>query len=219
MQKNRLRLRVVNATAMLIAAVAAGVSASVANAQSAAASRPAVKGCQWERAASQTVGLAAWVQRCDYGHRKIQLLYKGNALVQQYSDGGTADAVIEVFDLLPAETIENGVLRLYRARTKADTASKCVVKAYAEGKAAPGSVRYEMVPNAQYARVVKAQANPNEVPEPPCGVWGTSADGIQYFQAWPRSDVRKVLFVRVGQDEPLFDELTLQLIPAAPKKP
>ena len=218
MQKHQLRSSAANA-AVLIAALVTTVSASVLNAQSGAASRPAVKGCTWERAASQTVGLAAWVQRCDYGNRKIQLLYKGNALVQQYSDGGTADAVVEVFDLLPSESIESGVLRLYRAHTRADTASRCVVRPYTEGKAAPGSMRYEVVPNAQYARAVKAQANPNEVPEPPCGEWGTSADGVQYFQAWPRSDIRKVLFVRVGQDEPLFDELTLQLIaPAAPPK-
>ena len=39
-------------------------------------------------------------------------------------------------------------------------------------------------------------------------------DGIRYFQVWPSSKVRKVLFVRVGQEAPLFDERTLQLIGA-----
>jgi len=41
---------------------------------------------------------------------------------------------------------------------------------------------------------------------------GLAPDGIQYFEVWPASRARKVLFVRVGQDEPLFDEKNLRLI-------
>ncbi len=93
-------------------------------------SRPPVKGCAWEKASDAALGLEAWVQRCDFGFRKID-----------------------------------------------------------------------------------RKADPNEVPEPPCGDWGTAPDGIQYFEAHPSSNARKVLFVRVGQDEPLFDEKTLRLVP------
>ena len=50
--------------------------------------------------------------------------------------------------------------------------------------------------------------------DPPCGDWGDAPDGIQYFEVHPGA--RSVLFVRVGQDEPLFDEKTLRLI--VPKK-
>ena len=38
--------------------------------------------------------------------------------------------------------------------------------------------------------------------------------GVQYWEAQPSSGARKVLFVRVGQDIPLFDEKTLRLLPA-----
>jgi hypothetical protein len=38
-------------------------------------------------------------------------------------------------------------------------------------------------------------------------------DGIQYFEV-PAGEGRRVLFVRVGQDEPLFDEQTLRVLPA-----
>ena len=58
-----------------------------------------------------------------------------------------------------------------------------------------------------------AKADPNEVPEPPCGSFGDAPDGIQYFEVQPSSAAKKVLFVRIGQDEPLFDERTLRLVP------
>jgi hypothetical protein len=38
---------------------------------------------------------------------------------------------------------------------------------------------------------------------------------VEYFAAWPQSTVRKVLYVREGQDEPLFDVTTLRLIESA----
>jgi hypothetical protein len=37
-------------------------------------------------------------------------------------------------------------------------------------------------------------------------------DGIQYFEV-PAGEGRKVLFVRAGQDGPLFDEQTLRVLP------
>ncbi|WP_352830977.1 hypothetical protein [Mesorhizobium sp. M0830] len=37
-------------------------------------------------------------------------------------------------------------------------------------------------------------------------------DGIQYFEVSTGAG-RKLLFVRIGQDEPLFDEQTLEVLP------
>lgn len=64
-------------------------------------------------------------------------------------------------------------------------------------------------PGAAYAKELKALADPNEVPEPPCGDLGEMPDGIRYFEV-PAGEGRKLLFVRIGQDEPLFDEQTLR---------
>ena len=36
---------------------------------------------------------------------------------------------------------------------------------------------------------------------------------IQYWEAHPSSTARRVLFVRVGQEAPLYDERTLRLLP------
>jgi hypothetical protein len=70
-----------------------------------------------------------------------------------------------------------------------------------------------------YAAELKKKADPDEVGDPPCGDWGTAPDGIQYWEAQPAAGARKVLFVRVGQDTPLYDERTLRLLPAPGARP
>lgn len=193
--------------------------APTAAAQTGKPSRAAVKGCVWERAADNSAGLAAWVQRCDFGTRKIRLYFKGNALMQKYSDGGDADALIEVFDLLPSESLQAGVQRIYLAKTPKTASARCVIAPYTLGPSPANAKRFTFEPNAAYAKELKAKQNPNEVPEPPCGDWGIAPDGQQFFEVWPTGTVRKLLFVRVGQDQPLFDEMTLQLLPPASTKP
>lgn len=202
----------------LAAALALTSLASVAGAQSGNPSRAAIKGCKWEHASDRTAGLAAWVQRCDYGDRKIHLYFKGHALLQQYSDAATPDTLIETFELLPNESAEAGARRVYLAHAKKIDAGRCVIAPYKLGKTQAGSVRYAFVPNATYAKEVKAKADPMDMPDPPCGDWGIAVDGQQYFQVWPTSSARRLLFVRLGQDEALFDEMTLELLtPAATK--
>ncbi|MDF3155550.1 hypothetical protein P3C58_26660 [Mesorhizobium sp. XAP10] len=64
------------------------------------------------------------------------------------------------------------------------------------------------------AKVLNALASPDEVPDPPCGGWGEMPDGIQYFEV-PLGEGRKLLFVRIGQDELLFDKQTPRVLPAS----
>jgi hypothetical protein len=187
-------------------------------AQAAAAnapSHPPFKDCAWERFSDAGVGLEAWVLRCDYGFRKIDFFGEGRALKMRYSDGGKPEAVIEVLDLLPGEGIEAGIRRLFDARTGKDVAKRCVI--HRISGAPKGAERYTFVPDAAYAKELKARQSPDEVPDPACGDWGDSPDGIQYFEAQPGRSTGSVLFVRVGQDDPLFDEKTLRLLPAKPR--
>jgi hypothetical protein len=76
---------------------------------------------------------------------------------------------------------------------------------YIEGAAPAGVKRYAFSPNAAYAKELKAVARPDEIPEPQCG---EMPDGIQYFEV-PTGAGRKVLFVRIGQDEQ-----TLEVLPS-----
>jgi len=154
------------------------------------------------------------VERCDYGFRKIDFQVAGSALVMRFSDGGgTTEPVVEVLDLAPGETPEAGMRRIFALHTDKKVAARCVLRPYTEGKAPAGVQRFTFVPDAAYQKQLDAKAKAEDgVPDPPCGDWGAAPDGIQYFEAQPASSARKVLFVRVGQDEPLFDEATLRLL-------
>ena len=205
-------------SAMRSIAWACGLFASVtisavARADEPAPSRPPIDKCVWERVTDKNVGLAAWVQRCDFGFRQIHFEFVGNALAIKYSDGGAPDPLVEVFDIKSGETAEAAVLRLLLEKTDKAVSARCVLAPYTEGTVPAGVKRYTFSPDAAYAKELKATAN-DEVPEPPCGDWGEMPDGIQYFEA-VAGEGRKVLFVRVGQDEPLFDEQTLRVLPAA----
>jgi Ssp1 endopeptidase immunity protein Rap1a len=186
---------------------------NAAVAQTGEPSRAALPGCVWEQRSSAEAGLAAWVQRCDYGSRKIDLFFKENTLAIQYSDGGEPSAVIEVFDLRQGETPAAGVKRVFADLTADQTfVERCVLTPYRETRAPAGVLRFTFVPDAAYQKELDAQADPNDIPEPPCGEWGFAPDGIQYFEAVEAGKSRRLLFVRAGQDTPLFDENTLQLI-------
>lgn len=174
-------------------------------------SRAPVKGCVWEKLSDAGIGLEAWVQRCDFGFRKIDLFFKGSSLFVRYSDAGAPEPVVDVLELKAGETPEDGVKRLFAERTPKAVASRCVLAPDRENRPPKGAKRYTFVPDAAYGKELKGKGDPNDVPEPPCGDWGTAPDGIQYFEVQPASGARKVLFVRVGQDEPLFDEKNLKL--------
>lgn len=179
-------------------------------------SRPAQEGCKWERFSDAGLGLAAWVQRCDLGHGKIDFLTQPGALAMRYADT-KPDRVIEVFDLQPGEAPEAGLRRLFAARSDKQTAQRCILAPYREGNGPAGVARYGFVPNAAYAKQLAAQNDPNDgIPEPACGEWGDVYDSIQYWETHPKSGAQRVLFVRTGQDDPMFDEQTLEILP--PKK-
>jgi hypothetical protein len=172
-------------------------------------SRPPVKGCKWEKASNATLGLEAWVQRCDYGFRKIDLFIKGSSLFSRFSDGGAPDPLVDILPLLPNETAEAGMKRIFASHTDKKLVKRCVLAPY-PGDTRPGAKRYTFIPDHAYKKELDAKADPNDVGDPPCGDWGDAPDGIQYFEVQP--GVRQILFVRVGQDELLFDEKTLQLL-------
>jgi hypothetical protein len=176
-------------------------------------SRPPVDKCAWERLADKGVGLSAWVQRCDFGFRQIHFEFVNGALAVIYSDGGDPEPLVEVFDIQPGEAADTALNRIFAERTDKTIAAQCKLAPYAGQQTLPtGVARYTFVPDAAYQKTLDAKADPNEVGEPPCGDWGDAPDGVQYFEVAP-NDARKLLFVRIGQDEPLFDEQTLEILP------
>lgn len=196
------------------AALACALACSPAPAGETKPSRPASDKCVCETLTDAKVGLDARAQRCDYGFRKIDFVFDHASLAQRF-DGGTPDPVVEVLELQPDETVEAGLRRLFAERTDKANVARCTLKPYKYYKPSPDGVkRYAFVPDAKYAKRLAASRNPDEVPEPPCGDFGDAPDGIQYFEVQSAgAPARRVLFVRVGQDEPLFDEQTLRILP------
>ncbi|MEO8743570.1 MAG: hypothetical protein ABI365_10315, partial [Lysobacteraceae bacterium] len=147
--------------------------------------------------------------------RKIDFVTVNQSLAQRWSDSsGAPDPLVDVLDLKPGETPEIGIRRLFDERTDKKLATQCVFSAFREGgksKLPTDVKRYTFMPNSVLAKALKAKSDPNDVPDPPCGEWGYAPDGVQYWEAQPASGVAKVLFVRTGQDAPLFDEATLRL--------
>jgi hypothetical protein len=182
-----------------------------------APSRAAPKDCAWEKLFDATLGLDAWIQHCDYHGRKINLYAKGNALLQHYSDGGEDEKLIETFDVQVGEKPEAAIKRVFAVHTPDKSlVARCQLEPYKdeapEAKRPPkGVARYTFLPNAALKKELDAKQDPGDIPEPPCGDWGYTPDGIQYFEAHAGSN--KILFVRVGQDEPMFDEQTLRILP------
>src|SRR5689334_24942778 len=110
-------------------------------------SRPPVKGCAWEKLSDRSLGLEAWVQRCDFGFRKIDLRFSKGSLAVHYSDGGgELDPLVDAFDLKPGETTEAGIRRLFAARTEKSLAVRCVLAPYKDGKPPAGLRRFTFVP-------------------------------------------------------------------------
>lgn len=122
--------------------------------------------------------------------------------------------MIEVFGLRDGETPEAGIQRLFTERTSRFLVSRCRLVPYAGGKSPAGSKWFTFEPEPTYAAELKKKTDPQEIPPPSCGDWGSASDSIQYWEAQPASGAGKVLFVRVGQETPLFDERTLRLLPS-----
>jgi hypothetical protein len=179
-----------------------------------APSRPAFDKCAWEKFSDVELGLETFVMRCDYGFRKIDFLRAGSALAMRYSDGGDKpDPVVEVLMREKGESGEAAIKRVFAAHTDPAVAARCALVEYKGDRPPPGVKRFTFGPDAAYAKELAKTASPDEIPEPPCGEWGDAPDGIQYFEVPANADARAVLFVRVGQDEPLFDEKRLRVLP------
>ena len=159
------------------------------------------------------------MQRCDFGFRKINLYAKGDALILHYSDGGEDAKLIETFALQTGEKPEAAIQRVFAEHT-ADKglAARCLVKPYKGEAATPkGARRYTVLPNAALKKEWEKKTDPGDIPEPPCGDWGDMPDSVQYYEA--QQGAGRIMIVRAGQDEPLFDEKTVRLLPLTNPQP
>ena len=136
--------------ALVVASSHVGAAGNVAFPAPPKPSRKAADRCAWERFSDAQVGLAAWVQRCDYGSRKIDFVASGSSLAIRYSDSGAPDPLVDMFALRPGETPPAGVRRIFSSRTDPEIARRCVLAPYRGPNAPAGVARWTFVPNAAY---------------------------------------------------------------------
>jgi hypothetical protein len=183
-------------------------------------SRPADKGCAWDRLSDPALGLALYAPKCDFGYRRID--FKASAekktVFQVLRDSGTAadnpEPVIWVYEKKADESPEKALRRLFVSKLNRNQRRHCVVKettfAFFDGT---GKRAYEIVPDEDLAEETERNAH-GDIPEPPCGDRGRSADGISYFEFHEAENPRRFVFVDAGQEEhPLFDERSLTFLP------
>lgn len=166
--------------------------------------------CQWVKDSDAGIGLAAWTMTCQYDDRVIDHRLHDNGLWEHYSAGEKEQRLVEVIPRAKDEDDRKAITRHFLAHTDTRIGPRCMIAPSPEKSKRRGVTRYTFVPDAAYAKEVKKNSKPDEVGDPPCGDYGESPDGIAYYEAQAGSGA--VLFVVVGQDDPLFDQDTLTIL-------
>ncbi len=184
-------------------------------------SRPAYEGCIWKL--SMGAGLKLFVQECDFGTRKVRVAPSETlpGYLIEHDDGqgfrAVADA-IQIFRLNDGQTIDDLLPQAAGKDQGVLEGASCAFASYgtSAGAASPakeGVRRFQLIPTGETAREYQdwQKEHPEEVPEPPCGRYGISAEGSRYFEiqdAHPQT----VIFVEIGQEAPLFDESSIEAL-------
>lgn len=171
-------------------------------------SRAPLEGCAWEQISDAGTGMTAWVQSCDFGDgRTLGYAFDGNRLVQKSSDFEELVPVAEVFDIKAGETATDALKRVYAELTEPGIAKRCVLKQETETELPAGIARYSFVADAELQKELDATTVEGDIPETRCGPYGMTYESVRHFQTIEGAD--KLVFLDLGQDDPLFDDMTL----------
>ncbi len=179
------------------------------------ASRPAEKGCQWLIFNSPELGLRVPYQRCDFGYRVIDFGPGKRSFFQSMQDKGKKEDVYPVITMYAKsedEAPDKAVRRVAFGKLSFYKRRHCVVVATHIPHLGLNKQAFTISPDKEYAAKVAKEAG-TDIPEPPCGDQGESADSISYFEFHPMENAKRFAFVSAGQDTPLFDETMIQFLP------
>jgi hypothetical protein len=174
-----------------------------------AASAVDPKHCTWEWKTG--AGIGVWTERCALDTGLWQLKFRddlpGFALT---IDGEDAGAVIHVFTK-PADKDISAILPELRKRGFIPDDNECVFQTAGDYAGKPRGTQsfLEIVPTGK--RKAAYDATPNdEIPDPPCGDYGTDPDGIRFFLA-DSAHPDRIVYLNLGQDGTMFDATTVTL--------
>jgi hypothetical protein len=161
--------------------------------------------CRWVWQTGGGFGL--WTERCAFETGTWAVEYNAESQTFMLSVNGESPSVVMRAFPLTHGTIE-GLLPALAAEGLIPDDGECVF-APAEGLAPKaGRTFFEIVPVGERRRAYEAQPA-DEVPEPACGDYGMSADGVSFFftdAAIPGF----AFYVNLGQDGTLIDETSIR---------
>ena len=195
---------------MLIALILA-----VRPAAAAEPSRPPDQDCRWEAFESAGLGIRLLVENCSDPRMHYVFSANGDWLEQHRPSDDTifgSHQVIRVMTKPAEQPIEAAIRQQFIATlTDKEARASCkVARAKDTGVRGNGKVLLEIVPSGAYARKIERQLK-DEPRDFGCGEYG-KGQATLYFEYHPAESKTKYLWVDVGQDEPLFDQNSIEII-------
>ena len=178
------------------------------------ASRASWQGCEWKRFESAALGVRLLVQDCAAANQHYVFSAKGDWLeMHRPSDDRTFNGprVLKVFAKPADQPIEEAIRLSVVQQLGPEARESCQVRAAENIDAkGPGKAFYEIVPTGAYEQKIMAELRqgPRDFG---CGPYG-KGQSQTYFEYHPGETTTKYLFVVYGQDEPLFDENSIEFI-------
>jgi hypothetical protein len=177
-------------------------------------SRAPDPGCRWENFASPSLGIRLFVANCADPRMHYVFSAKDDWLEQHRPSDDTIFGSHQIIRVLrkPAEQpIEAAIHQQFITTLpgRAARASCRIAPAKETGVRGPGKVLFEIVPSGAYARQIARQLK-EEPRDFGCGDYG-KGQANRYFEYHPAQSKTTYLWVDAGQDEPLFDQNSIEI--------
>lgn len=158
-------------------------------------------GFRWEHISG--AGLDFWAQTSDRLRIVTDSSLPGAVLVN--GAGLRLDTILRVFQ--PNGALPDSLIALLRRQPGWDESQTAVLKEITSPW--KGRRRYVIVPAGAYGDSIDALMLTTPVSST-CSGWGIGNSGMRYFETFAESPGR-ILFVNIGQEQPLFDEASIKL--------
>jgi hypothetical protein len=172
-------------------------------------------GCTWQPFESKELGLRLLVQHCTDPRLHYEFSVKDGWLEQHRpADDRTFNGpkIIRVLTKPTDQTIQEAITRQFIATlTDKEARASCKVRAFenAEVKGS-GKLLFTIMPTGAYARKIDEDLQ-DEPRDFGCGDYG-GGQSTTYFEYHPGESATKFLWVDTSQDEPLFDQDSIEFL-------
>lgn len=175
------------------------------------------KNCTWKDFNAKSLGLYIMIQDCKWKEMSPIFTESGNAIIQTpekfkgSKNGGYK--VIEVYKKKETDEFEEVINKQFISKLSRAQKNHCIAKQSYFILDDKSKINYVIEPDNALQEKILQETPEGQIPKDPCGEYGISGNGfIRYFEYHPEESKTKFVFVRVGQDAPLFDEKNIKFI-------